>query len=189
MPQNYKTLKQLIPIDLGETSDTDLGVEGYALDRLLYSSERLLVNIFADTCYELLPDFERVLGLTPDPASSTGLRVAAVVAKIRAKGGLSKPYFINLASAMGYQIEIEEPTEFMAGWSCAGDELNHEDIVYAWWVNVLNETIPVYYFYAGSNGAGDRLCDLPESDLETLFRELKPAETQVFFIYPNYSQE
>ena len=189
MPQNYKTLKQLIPVELGGTSDTDLGVEGRALDRLHSSSERLLINIFADTCYELLPDWEKVLGVSPDPASSTGVRVAAVVAKIRAKGGLSKPFFISLAASMGYEIEIEEPTEFMAGWSCAGEELTHEDIVYVWWVNVLNETIPVHYFYAGSNGAGDRLCDFDESGLVALFQELKPAETQVFFTYPNYSQE
>lgn len=189
MSLNYKTLKLLIPIELGDTADQDMAVEGLSLDRAQESAVRLLANIFADTCYELLLDWERVYGLSPEPGLSTGVRVAALVAKIRARGGLSRPYFINLAAALGYEIEIDEPTEFMAGWSGVGDELTHEDIVYFWWVNVLNESIPVYYFYAGSNGAGDRLCDFDESDLVKLFQELKPAETEVFFNFPNYSEE
>lgn len=189
MPVNYKTLKQLIPVELGEGLETDLGVEGRAIDKLQASADRLLSNIFADTSFELLSDWERVLGLLPGTDSSTGVRVAAVVARIRAKGGLSRPFFITLAVAMGYEIVIDEPVEFMAGWSCAGEELNPEDIVYAWWVSILNEIRPAYYFYTGSNGAGDRLCDFDQSDLETIFEKLKPAETKVFFIYPNYSQE
>lgn len=188
MPQSYKTLKQLFPIEMRETFNRDLASEGKALDRLHDSAQRLLTNIFADTCYELLPRWEKTYGITPDPDASTGRRVAALVAKIRAKGGLSRPYFINLADAMGYQIGIEEPTEFMAGWSCAGEHLTHEDIVYIWIVNILNETRPAYYFYAGGNGAGDRLCDFEHTDLETIFEELKPAETLVFFTYP-YTQE
>ena len=76
----------------------------------------------------------------------------------------------------------------MAGWSSAGESLADEDIVYVWIVNILNENRPVYYFYAGGNGAGDRLCDFAALALETVFQELKPAETQVFFTYP-YIQE
>lgn len=188
MSQNYNTIKKLVPIDLGEAGDQDLALEGRALDRVEESAQRVLANMFADTCYELLPDWERVYGLTPDPGASTGVRVAALVAKIRAKGGLSRPYFINLADAMGFEIEIVEPNEFMAGWSCAGEELLHEDFVFVWWVNVLNENIPAYFFYVGSNGAGDRLCDFGQDDLETIFKELKPAHTLVFFTYPNYQE-
>ncbi len=188
MSQNSKTIKYLCPVRLGSVSDLDMATEAKAFDRAQASAERVLVNMFADTCYELLPDWERVYGMTPDPEASTGVRVASLIAKIRAKGGLSRPYFINLADSVGYEIEIEEPAGFMAGWSCAGEELLDEDFVFVWYVNVLNDDIPAYYFYSGSNGAGDRLCDFGQDDLETVFDELKPAETLVFFTYPNFEE-
>ena len=188
MSQNYNTIKALFPLDLGETADMDMAHEGRILDGVQDSAGRVLANVFADSCYELLPDWERVYGLSPEAGVSTGVRLAALVAKIRAKGGLSRPYFINLAKAMGFQIEIEEPTTFMAGWACAGEAVNLEEIAYVWWVNVLNKNIPAYFFYAGANGAGDRLCDFGQGDLERVFRELKPAETRVFFTYPNYQE-
>jgi uncharacterized protein YmfQ (DUF2313 family) len=184
--QNSKTLRYLTPVRLGDVADMDMETEAKALDRAQDSADRVFVNIFPDTCYELLSAWERVYGLTPDADASTGVRVAALLAKIRAKGGLSRPHFIALAEMLGYDVEIEEPTEFMAGWSCAGDKLNDENIVYAWWANVLNTEIPGYYFYAGTNGAGDRLADFGVDDLETIFEDLKPAETLVFFTYPNF---
>ena len=188
MSQNHRVLNILMPLDLGEASQRDMEFEGRAVDRAQESAARVLANVFADTCYELLPDWERVYGLPSDPELSTGVRVATLVAKIRARGGLSRPYFINLAHAMGYQIQIDEPTEFMAGWSYAGDEVNGEDIVYVWWVDVLNENIPAFFFHAGGCGAGDRLCDFGQDDFEAIFQDLKPAETQVFFSYPNYQE-
>ena len=188
MQQNSKTLRYLNPVKLGSVADMDMETEATALDRAQESAYRLFVNIFPDTCYELLSDWERVYGITPNTDASTGVRVANLVARIRAKGGLSIPYFTNLADAMGYEIEIVEPDLFMAGWSRAGDEVNDGDIVYVWWVNVLNEDIPAHCFYAGSNGAGDRLCDFGQDDLETIFEEFKPAETLVFFTYPNYQE-
>ena len=104
-----------VPVELGGISDIDLGVEGRAIDKLQASADRLLVNIFADMAYELLPAWERVLGLTPDQAASTGVRVAAVVAKIRAKGGLSRPFFINLAAAMGYAKYLSQQNSWPDG--------------------------------------------------------------------------
>lgn len=187
--QNYKTLRYLNPVKLGSIADRDMDTEAKALDRVQADAFRLFVNMFPDACYELISDWERVYGLTPDIGSSTGVRVAALLAKIRGRGGLSRPFFINLAQTLGFSIEIEEPTGFMAGLSGAGDVLFGEDFSFVWYVNVLNAQIPTYLFYAGSNGAGDRLCDFGAVELESVFVDLKPADTLVFFEYPNFTEE
>ncbi|MGX9981988.1 putative phage tail protein [Methylobacterium fujisawaense] len=62
-----------------------------------------------------LPDWEREYGL-PDLCSTapqgTQARVAAVRAKFQSFGGVSPAYFVCLAASFGYQIAIEEPTQF-----------------------------------------------------------------------------
>lgn len=186
--QNHKTLAYLDPVKLGPLAAKDAATTALALDRAQNNAFRLFLNMFPDTCYELLADWERIYGLAPDAGASTGVRRAALLAKIRAKGGLSRPFFTGLAATLGYEIEIGEPAMFMAGWSRAGELLNNADIVYVWWVNVLNDNIPAYHFHAGANGAGDRLCDFGQDDLESIFKALKPAETLVFFTYPNYQE-
>ena len=191
MSANYKPLKQLCPVELGDISGQVTELDGTALDRSVASAERVLVNVFADGADELLSHWERVYGLTPDDGVSLETRVNALVAKIRAKGGLSRPYFIDLASSMNYladdgeayEIEIYEAEEFMVGWSGANDHLTHEDIIYIWQVNVLNDDYPAYYFHADDGCAGQRLFDFPKSNLNVVFEYLKPAETLVFFHY------
>ena len=62
-----------------------------------------------------LPDWERELGL-PDLCSTapqgTMARQAAVRAKFASYGGQSPAYFVCLAKSLGYDIAIEEPTQF-----------------------------------------------------------------------------
>ncbi|ACL57413.1 YmfQ family protein [Methylobacterium nodulans] len=74
-----------------------------------------------------LPDWEAELGL-PDPCGTgpTGreARVAAVRARFAAQGGASPAYFICLAASIGYDITIEEPTQFLCDVSeCSNDSL------------------------------------------------------------------
>ena len=63
-----------------------------------------------------LADWEAEYGL-PDPCFSgqTGFeqRIAAVRSKFGALGGQSPAYFICLAKSIGYDITIEEPTQFL----------------------------------------------------------------------------
>ena len=62
-----------------------------------------------------LPDWEREYGL-PDGCASfaptTEQRVAAVRLRYGAQGGQSPAYFICLAASLGYDVTIEEPSQF-----------------------------------------------------------------------------
>lgn len=133
---------------------------------------------------ELLPDWERVLGL-PDPCvtepQSTEQRRAAVVARLAARGGQSRAFYLALAAALGYQIEVREfrpatcvspctaaLTQSGAGWT------------YAWAVVAPLDTITVA---TCRSTCVDRLRTWGNERLECALRRVKPAHTVLLFIY------
>ena len=74
-----------------------------------------------------LPDWEAEYGL-PDPCLSgtagTQQRINAVRARYAAQGGQSPAYFICLAASIGYDITIEEPTQFLVDdGECVGEAI------------------------------------------------------------------
>lgn len=136
---------------------------------------------------ELLADWERVCGL-PDAcsaelATTIQERREAVVARLTALGGASPAYFIALASAMGYAIEIDEFRPFVVGLSRCGDRLNGGHAVrHQWRVRVSS---PRYTpFRAGVSQCGDLLGKIVRAeDLECKLKRLKPAHTRLIFSY------
>ena len=105
-------------------------------------------------------------------------RRTAVVQKLRLRGSLTRQYFVDLAAAVGYTITIEEIPPNDAGYGGAWDTIN------IWKVHVPIGAKEITYFTAGDSGAGDLLTDWPSEDiLENLFNDLKPAHTQVYFVY------
>jgi uncharacterized protein YmfQ (DUF2313 family) len=180
-------LKLLIPVELAGVFTSDLEVEGAALDAVLTRVGDLQAEIFADTSVELLATWEAFFKLNPPAGATTATRRMAVIAKIRAHGDIKKPYYVALAASMGYTIRIDDYTESMAAWHCAGDELLDE-----FWV----------YFTAGVGMAGDYLAYYdpildwiwevvvtaappvsPTPNLETMFAGLKPADMLINFTY------
>lgn len=137
--------------------------------------------------------------LGPEPARDTRLRF--LLAKVRSQGTITPRDFIEVAAAIGYRIEIEEPMP----WQCGQSELGSTDEVagggyelgeptlvepgaehaveYDWIVRVLDT--PVVYFEAGMSQAGaDALTEFARAeDLECLFRALAPAWTRPIFVY------
>jgi uncharacterized protein YmfQ (DUF2313 family) len=176
------TLHQLFPIELGGDFGKTLAISARILDAAQASADSLLTDSFADAAVALLPDWERVLGLDVGPDDPIAYRRDQVVRKIRERGGLSRAYFIRLAAALGYAIEIVEPRPSMAGIMRAGDTIISDAVRWQW--GVVMPDRPVYQFRAGSSCAGERLLWWDsEPILEAIFRELKPAHTFVYFIY------
>ena len=137
-----------------------------------------------ETSGAMLTDWERVLGLeTTNAGKPYTARLAAVLLKINAVGGLSIPYFIQLAQSAGYTITIDEPQPFRVGINRAGDRLAPEEIMWVWVVNVAANTQTVWRFRAGASCAGERLSVYGDSVIETVFEDLKPAHTAVRFTY------
>lgn len=165
---SHKTaLTTLIPLDLGGGFDLDLTVEAAQLDGVAADLETLRQDILSDTA-ELVPTSSRIR-LTP------------------IRGDIKKPALTALAASQGYTIRIDDYTESMAGWLCAGDEL----LEHSW-----------SYFTSGIGMAGDALAfeeiiipwfweiiviAVPENpvspNFEQVLQNLKPAHIQLNFTY------
>lgn len=177
-----QALQHLFPLELGGAHQADLEHDARMLGVAQASAEVLLTEMFADRSFELLLDWEQILGLTPDPEEPLQSRRDSAVRKIRERGGLSRSYFIGLAAAMGYTVAIDEPLPSMAGWLCASDELMGPDVIYQWGVKISG--IPSYQFRVGESSVGEHLLWwISQAMIEDLLRALKPAHTAVYFIY------
>ena len=161
-------LQLLFPLALGGVHELDQLVEGALLDRVQQRIQDLSLEMFPDTCSETIDRWEERYGIIPNQLLNLQQRRALVIAKKNARGSLSKPFFIQLAANLGYDVTIDEAVD--------GDR-------YKWRVNIPSATNE-YLFRAGESAAGESLLDWPDdTGIEQLFTELKPADTTVIFAY------
>lgn len=158
--------------------------EANALTQADTQAEAVYSAIFADSGMGLA-DWERVLAL-PDPCligvpQSVRQRIQAVVSKLQARGGQSKPFFIALAKSLGYDITITTFRPARAGIARAGDRLYGGDWDFTWRVNA--PAVTVTYAVAGLTAAGDPLATWGNKALECRLSQMKPAESILLFGY------
>lgn len=158
--------------------------EANALTQADTQAEAVYSAIFADSGMGLA-DWERVLAL-PDPCligvpQSVRQRIQAVVSKLQARGGQSRPFFIALAKSLGYDITITTFRPARAGIARAGDRLYGGDWDFTWRVNAPDVT--VIYAVAGLTAAGDPLATWGNKALECRLSQMKPAESILLFGY------
>ncbi|WP_423197460.1 Phage tail protein [Cupriavidus sp. H19C3] len=161
----------------------ELAAEGNTLDAAMASVTRAAGGITPFFAGQLLPDWERVCGIAPSANASYQERLQIVLAKLAETGGLSIPYFKRLAAGMGYEIQIEEPQPFRAGINRAGDQLWTPAIIWVWQVIVRSGVVREYRFRAGQSAAGEPLTSFGDPVIESVFQDLKPAHTFVYFAY------
>lgn len=140
---------------------------------------------FPSTALELLPEFEKVAGL-PDPCrplpGTLAQRRAELIDQFFADHVPTKQLMLDLAKKAGWNVEIHEQQDFVAGLSLAGEPVGESDFV--WIVYLIDASIA--FFHAGSNVAGDVLFTFPDiSTLECVLRRAAPAHTQVYFVVPD----
>lgn len=167
----------------GSSTDKDLSVHAGEIETCQTNADALFTEIFPETSYALLADWENTYGIVFDIDISYGTRIDNLLTKISAIGGESLSYFISLAAGLGYTISIDEFVPFMAGWNEAGDKLYKDEIVYCWQVNAAGISGKSQYFESGISCAGDSLNYFSEAFLEKLFQKLKPAHTACIFNY------
>lgn len=137
------------------------------------------------TAYELLPEWEDLLGL-PDPCTGESEtlqeRRAIAAARWTAKGGQSRAHYIDLAAALGVPITIEEFGQFRCDASeCDVDPLNEDAWAYTWVVHAPEVTeIP---FRCDESTTEEPLLTFGNAPLECTIRRAAPAHTIVHFAY------
>lgn len=163
--------------------EADIVAEAGVFDRVAERAAGVGESPFPTEANDYLYRWEDLLGITPPQGASARQRADAVLAKLNALGGLSIDYFVGIAEAAGYDVEIFEEDQFRAGESSAGDNLNTEDAVWRWCVDVASSNATAYIFRAGEARAGDRVSMYSDPVIETMFDELKPAWTLCRFEY------
>ena len=181
-------LNRLLPSSSYEIGAPNLSVEliaeGKALDAAFTLGASLLDEMYPDTCRATLPDWERVYGL-PDPciteSQSITERRASLVAKVRAIGGLSLPYFRKIAADLGYSDVVMG--EYRPA-TCSDDcdvSLWEAEWRGAWFVNFADATLHVI---SNCDDACEGALDVYKTGpLECMLLRLKPADTTVVFNY------
>lgn len=150
----------------------------------------LLSEMIPLTTVQMLADWERVTGLPDDcefDVSTVDARRNAVLTKLRAKGGASPGYFVELAATFGYDIEITEFRPFRVGLNSIGDALTNGNWIYAIQVTSATDTIQV--MRAGVGAVGEPLRYWGNEPLECLISKYAPAHTTQIFAYAGAAVE
>ena len=146
----------------------------------------LIADAFPGTTVELLPEWERSLGL-PDECSplepTVLMRQRAVVAKLLARGGASIPAITAYArAATGDVIAIEQFAPFRADASLADDAADEVEWANAWMVSLPGE-VTEFPFLADSSYADEPLDVFQQGVTECRLRQVAPAHTRMLFRY------
>jgi uncharacterized protein YmfQ (DUF2313 family) len=186
-----RQLQQLLPQGPAWTRDPEalltqllagLAAEFARLD----ARARLLLNeVDLTTTWEMLGDWERVMGL-PDACTpvtgSIAERRAALIQKLATAGGQTPAFYVALAANLGFEIEIIEQDPAVDVYAPLLD-ISGGRWRLVWRVNVLTET-DFSTFRVGVSRVGERLAEGGALDLECVIRRAAPAHTQVIFSYP-----
>lgn len=156
------------------------------LARVYGRAEDLLAEAHAATIDESLDEWENELGLPGDcitDEQTNDQRMAAIAAKLRAVGGQSRQYYIDVAAGLGVVITIAEQQPFYVGLHGCGDAVGEIDWKFVWIVTAPPEG-SIEYLTCDVAVAGDPLASGGGSPLlECTLQGLKPAQTILLFAY------
>ncbi|HBD3433276.1 TPA: DUF2313 domain-containing protein [Escherichia coli] len=167
----------------GKYISAELNAEAAIMDEVKASAARVLASVTPFYASMTLSDWERVYGVIPRDGATQQERRENILIKMAATGGLSIPYFKQLAASLGYTITITELHPFRTGVNRCGDRLYITDARWIWQVNVTGSKTPAYRFRTGVSAAGEPLLSFGATVLEETFKDLKPAFTYCHFTY------
>src|SRR5215813_1532579 len=155
--------------------------------RVHASDCKLLAESFPCGATELLPEWAAMVGLpdecTTDWPPPLAVQRAMICAKLAARGGQSRAYFIALAAAYGFHITISEhdpPWTIGCGVLCAGLYIG----VPGYWWTVHSAQFPITFITVGCWHLCDPLYTAEGAELlECIIRREAPAHTIVTFAY------
>ena len=134
------------------------------------------------TTLELFTEWERVLGL-PDPCvigeQPLEQRRGAIIAKLTGRGGQSPAYFIGVAAALGFSINITEYSPYDVE-DDVDTAIYGDAWAYTWQVGApLQSVIEMTV----KSPVTDPLAAWNNAPLECVLLRLKPAHTHLTFAY------
>jgi len=166
----------------------------YSIAQEFYRLEDRWEDLFLerDTRYtdELISKHEYDFGLPDectDSSATLSERRNECHTKLIARGGLNKQYYIDLAAANGYEIQITEFTPFWCGLGVCGDLCGDQWVIFVWEVTINFAGGTLTYFTSGGSVSGDPLVRVSGIDtLVCLLNKYKPAHTIIKYVLDGY---
>lgn len=144
---------------------------------------QLLVDSFPTTTVELLPEWQRSVGL-PDPCAGPDQSFAAarahLIARIENQGGQSIPYLIAYALALGFTITITQFSVLRFGARFGG---RFQGVRWATAIQINAPATTVEYARFGAMRFGDRFASWGNAVLECELRRVAPGHLTLMFSY------
>lgn len=185
--RHAQLLLRLLPPVAYDPNGQNVGLRaqaaGKVLDDLDHNYRTLVGGLSPLTANNLLSLWERNLAIEPEYGAPYASRVARILSRLRETGGLSIPYFTRLAAGLGYEIDIEEQGARVLGQVWCGIRLRHPDTLWVWTVHVRGKPLWIWQARCGISRCGERLTMVSDPIIETLFDDLKPADTRCLFYY------
>ena len=143
--------------------------------------EALLIESDPRSATELLPEWERLLGLPDEctvPSATLAARRRAAHFKLTGVSGLDVAAIEAAAEALGYTVTIDELDEVRAQ-GVSGIDVSGGRWRFVWWITV---DAPVEYFNTLS-GVDEPLATYGAGDLVCRIRQISPAHTYPVFVF------
>ena len=169
--------------------DAPLQALARAIARRLAAFQAQVVELadresFPPAATAMLADWERAYGL-PDACSMPdpdGLRRRAdLLARIAARGGQSRAYFIAVAASLGFTVTITEFRPWRTDVNSCEDPIRGEDWIFVW--EVTAPAITIREWAVDVSSCEDPLRAWDTGPLECVLRRLAPARTLLRFRY------
>lgn len=164
----------------------ELVAEGNALDAAQLAADSLVREADPSATYQLLADWERVLGLPDDCVETLSLtinqRLVAVKTKFTSQGGQSRAFFIGLAASLGIPgATIDEFKPASCNSNCNAQLWSQADR-FAWRLN-LSGAQRIKGANCNSNCNAQLQSWAYSAMLECIVNKFKPAHTTAIFNY------
>ncbi|MGV8870622.1 MAG: YmfQ family protein [Janthinobacterium svalbardensis] len=164
----------------------------HGMAQMDFRLQELLTEINPSTSSSLLPEWEAFVAL-PDEccnlmSGSMEERQRLVVSRLTDVGSLSRAYFLQMATDLGYQdVAITEFRPTHCEMTCQAP-LMDEQFRFLWKVNLPHQGDKHAIFRVDSR-CDERLDRYTFGALECQLMRLKPAHTQLIFTYKEVADE
>lgn len=164
----------------------ELGADGLALDAAQLAADQIVSEVDPSTTFQLLPDWERVLGLPDECVGTLSLsieqRIAAVKTKYTAQGGQSRAFFIGMAASFGIPgTTIDEFKPANCNSNCNAQIWSEADR-FAWRLNIPGAA-QIEGANCNSNCNSQLQSWARSAMLECAVTKFRPAHTTAIFNY------
>ena len=183
---NKAVIEKLFALPMGGDFDALTIVLGDIFDEVDAEIDSLLLEASPSTALDTFDQWLKDYSLAFDSADTIAWKRQVLLARMNELGGLSIPYYVDMAARYDEVVAIRDSIVFKFGDKFGGTFYGAEHVHS--FVLTLKEQHR-FPFKFGDKFGGKFLSYDKRNSMEELFQRLKPAHTKIFFKYFNWGFE